>query len=147
MAAAGCVFAATLVMVLKFFARASGSESPPPKSAIEMRKILIYVFAIIGLISTLKFCYDLFNYQSDAAEFLNKCHEVKIGMTLQEAKKLMGDYSYYERKNRSEIWTCFDGDSVKVYYLTYPASFSASTGTEIYFNPSNQVVTKVICGE
>ncbi len=68
-------------------------------------------------------------------------------MTLREAKEIMGDYEYYERKNRSEIWTYFTNDSVKTYYLTYPAPFAASTGTEIYFNPGTQIVTRVVCGE
>lgn len=68
-------------------------------------------------------------------------------MTLEEAKKIMGDYDYYNRKFRSEIWTYYTKDPQKVYHLTYPTIFGASTGTEIYFDPNTQIVTKVICGE
>lgn len=112
-----------------------------------MKRILIYCLATIGLISVLKFGYDLIKYQNDASEYLKKCREVKIGITLQEAKKIMGDYAYYERKNRSEIWTYFSNDHVKTYYLTYPAPFTASTGIEIYFDPTTQIVTNIVCGE
>jgi hypothetical protein len=59
----------------------------------------------------------------------------------------MGDFDYSNRKNRSEIWTYFTNDSVKTYYLAYPAPFAASTDSEIYFDPVTQIVTRVVCGE
>ena len=68
-------------------------------------------------------------------------------MTLQEAKEVMGDYAYYERKNRSEIWTYYNNNKEKTYHLTYPTRFGASTGTDIYFDPDTQIVTEVVCGE
>ncbi|MCP2045055.1 hypothetical protein [Pontibacter sp. HSC-36F09] len=112
-----------------------------------MKKKLIYIFAFIGLIATVKVIYDFIKEQSEASQYLSVCENVKVGMTLEEAKKVMGDYEYYRRRNRSEIWTSFNNSTEKTYYLTYPAVFLASTGTEIYFDPDTQLVTKVVCGE
>ena len=112
-----------------------------------MKKKLLYAFALVGLISVCKFIYDLVKYESDAVEYLHNCEEVKIGMTLKEAKKIMGDLQHWKIKNKSTIWTYINDRPEKTYYLTYPAVFAASTGTEIYFDPDTQIVTKVICGE
>ncbi|MBC6606378.1 hypothetical protein H8B13_06085 [Hymenobacter sp. BT188] len=75
------------------------------------------------------------------------CEKVKVGMTLEAAKKLMGDYNYYERANRSEIWTFYNNEKAKQYFLTYPAPFAASEGTWIHFDPETQLVIGVTCGE
>ena len=112
-----------------------------------MKIIFLYVFATIGLFSSIKLVYDLWKRQSDASQYLKNCEKVKLGMTLKEAKEIMGDYEYYKRKNKSQIWTYFNQDTVKIYYLTYPTVFAASTGTEIYFDPETQLVTSVVCGE
>ena len=112
-----------------------------------MKKLIIYSLAIIGAFSIGKVLYDITKRQMDASDYLKKCEEVKVGMTLEQAKKIMGDYDYTNRKFRSEIWTFFNNDSLKVYYLTYPTIFAASTGTEIYFDPNTQLVTKIVCGE
>jgi hypothetical protein len=91
--------------------------------------------------------FDLWEKQSDASQYLKNCEKVKVGMSLKEAKQIMGDFNYQERKNRSEIWTYFNNDTAKTYHLSYPTVLAASTGTEIYFDPKNQLVTNVICGE
>ncbi|MEJ8801369.1 hypothetical protein [Pontibacter sp. H249] len=112
-----------------------------------MKKKLLYIFAFIGFIATVKTIYDFLKEQNDASQYLSMCGSVKVGMTLEEAKKVMGDYEYYRMRNRSEIWTSFNNSKEKTYYLTYPSVFLASTGTEIYFDPETQLVTKVVCGE
>ncbi|MFT2011507.1 hypothetical protein ACMA1I_22745 [Pontibacter sp. 13R65] len=91
--------------------------------------------------------YDFLKAHNDASQYLSLCKNVEVGMTLEEAKKVMGDYESYRRRNRSEIWTSFNNSEEKTYYLTYPVVLFASTGTEIYFDLDTQVVTKVICGE
>ncbi len=68
-------------------------------------------------------------------------------MTLQDAKKIMGDYDYFNRANRSEVWTFFNNDTTKQYSLTYPSPALASEGTWIHFDPKTQIVTGVTCGE
>jgi hypothetical protein len=110
-------------------------------------KKLLYIFAVIGIIATIWVIYDFLKAQNDASKYLSRCDNVRVGMTLEEAKKVMGDYEYYRRRNRSEIWTSFNNSEEKTYYLTYPVVLLASTGTEIYFDPDTQLVTKVVCGE
>ncbi|GAB2456021.1 hypothetical protein GCM10011375_04030 [Hymenobacter qilianensis] len=112
-----------------------------------MKRYLTLLLAAIGAFTILKFFYDTYRLQKDATGYLASCEKVKVGMTLEEAKKIMGDYNYYERANRSEIWTFYNNEKTKQYFLTYPAPFAASEGTWIHFDPETQLVIGVTCGE
>src|SRR5215203_5632176 len=111
-----------------------------------LRKVLLYGFAFVGVLSMLLLAIDFFKQNSTAKTYLRNCENVKVGMSVEQAKSIMGDLDY-NHKYRSEIWTVFNQDTAKVYYLDYPSAFGASTGTEIYFEPNTQIVTKVICEE
>lgn len=111
-----------------------------------MKVWAIRVLALIGAWSVGKFAFDSVRYYSDAKVYSANCEKVKPGMTVAEAKKVMGDYHYYTRANRSEIWTFLNDDTTKTYYLQYPTPFMASDGTQIHFDPITQLVTGVTCG-
>ncbi len=91
--------------------------------------------------------YNLIKVEHYAADYLKNCESVREGMTLLEAQKIMGDIQVNEENCKSKVWTYQIGDTDRVYYLTYPTKFGASTGTEIYFDPNSLIVTKVVCGE
>ena len=118
-----------------------------------MKNLMINTLALIGFVSTGKIAFDVVKRQKDAKQYLANCEHVRPGMALDEAKKVMGDYDYYLRVNRSEIWTYPVPCSNDVlpekfgYYLTYPVVFSASSGTEIHFDPITQKVIGVVCDE
>ena len=117
-----------------------------------MKNLVINMLALIGLISIGKIAFDVVRQEKDAKQYLANCENVRPGMTLDEAKKVMGDY-YHLRANRSEIWTYPISGSNDVllrksgYYLTYPVVFGASSGTEIHFDPITQKVIGVVCDE
>ena len=108
---------------------------------------LIRVLAFIGAFTLGKILFDFLHYQKDAKQYLSNCSKVQPGMTLAEAKKIMGDYDYYERENRSEIWTFLNNDTTKTYFLNYPTVALASEQTAILFDPVTQIVTGVACGD
>ena len=112
-----------------------------------MRNWAVRILAVIGLLCVLKWGFDAVQLQTDADAYLSNCEKVHLGMSLEEAKKIMGDYEYYKRANRSEIWTFLNSDTTKVYYLNYPTPFMASEQTAIYFDPVTQIVVGVTCGE
>ena len=112
-----------------------------------MKKILLFVLTIVGILSILNFGFDFIKCELKASQYSKKCQEVQVGISLQKAKQIMGDYIPNRKECRSEIWTYYNNEPKKIYYLTYPTKFGSSTGTEIYFDPNTQIVTKVICGE
>ena len=112
-----------------------------------MTKWLLRIFSLIGGTAVGYYIFDVVRLQNDANTYLSNCKQVQIGMSLAEAKRIMGDYDYYSRTNRSEIWTLLNDDTVKVYFLSYPAPFAASEQTSIFFDPATQLVTGVACGE
>ena len=116
-----------------------------------MKNLVINMLASIGLVSIGKIAFDVVRQEKDAKQYLANCENVRPGMTLDEAKKVMGDYDYHLRANRSEIWAYPISGSNDVlprktgYYLTYPVVFGASSGTEIHFDPITQKVINVGC--
>ena len=122
-------------------------------SFVAMKNLVINMLALIGFISVGKIAFDVVRREKDAKQYLANCENIRLGMTLDEAKKVMGDYDYYLRANRSEIWTYPISGSNDVllrksgYYLTYPVVFGASSGTEIHFDPITQKVIGVVCDE
>ena len=67
-----------------------------------MKNLVINMLALIGFISIGKIAFDVVKRQYDAKQYLANCENVLTGMTLDEAKKVMGDYDYHLRANRSE---------------------------------------------
>ena len=110
-----------------------------------IKNLALWVFAIIGMINTILFFVNQYNSSKEAKEYAQNCEKVKVGMSVEEAKKIMGDYDYYEKTTRSEIWPeDLRLESPRKFYLNYPAS---STPHRIYFDPNTMIVTKVFCGE
>lgn len=106
------------------------------------------VLAFIGFISSCIYIYRFCTAQLEIKAYSKNCDKVEIGMSVQRAKEIMGDYKWYTKQVRSEIWIEeIKTDSSVRFYLSYPATFGSSDWPMIYFNPKTMVVTEVRCGE
>ena len=111
----------------------------------KLKKISLIVFASIGIIYLVLATYNFLTSQKEAKIYRKNCDLIKVGMSVQDAKRIMGDY---DRITRSEIWIEHQNiDSLRSFYLSYPTFFIGSTWPMVYFNPNTMLVTKVICGE
>ena len=110
------------------------------------KKIIIYGFAFIGILSVLLLVIDFAKQNNAAKRYLRNCKNVRPGMNLRDVKLIMEDFEVSDRY-KGTIWENFDKDSAKTYILSYPTTFGASTGTEIYFDPTTNRVTQTVCGE
>ncbi|MFM7853767.1 MAG: hypothetical protein ACKO96_18050 [Flammeovirgaceae bacterium] len=115
---------------------------------MEKRKnILLITFASIGIICLAFNAYNFFTSQKEARIYRKNCDLIKVGMSLQDAKKIMGDYDWFKKSTRSEIWIEHQNiDSLRSFYLSYPTFFIGATWPKVYFDPNTMKVTKVICG-
>ena len=112
------------------------------------KNVTILIFALIGILSTIVYAYRFFKSQSEAKDYEKNCVLVKIGMPVSEAKKIMGDYHQFDKTTQSEIWIeDIKVDSVRQFYLNYPARFGGSEWPMIYFDPNTMLVTKISCSE
>ena len=50
-----------------------------------IKKITLYIFAIIGLLSIVKFSYDFVIYEKEANSYWNICNTIDLGITIDEA--------------------------------------------------------------
>lgn len=119
-----------------------GMKKIPPflrKTLFTILVIVIYSLAVV--------IYEWVKYERDAHTYLQNCKDVPVGISIQEAKEIMGDRIYYKRQNRSEIWLSnpYKKRDNPKYYLIYPTGFGASQSIRIYFDPTSQLVTKVVC--
>jgi hypothetical protein len=111
-------------------------------------KYLLWFFALIGTVASVGLMYDFFRRQSEAKLYARNCLDIQTGMSVSEAKKIMGDYDRFKKSSYSEIWIeHVEQDSIRQYYLSYPTVFGGSASPMIYFDPVTMKITKVICGE
>ena len=111
-------------------------------------KFILWFFAFIGVLSSIGSVYDFFRRQSVATAYGENCLNIRTGMSLLEAKKIMGDDRWFEKSSRSEVWIeNIEMDSMRRYYLSYPAVVAASEWPMIYFDPVTMKVTKVVCSK
>lgn len=110
-----------------------------------IRKVFLYAFAFIGIFSTLLFFIDYSKHNKASKRFTINCAEIKEGMSLKQAKLIMGDDN--ANKYGSEIWLISGNGSAPEFYLSYPAKPGGSYGPQIYFDPKTLIVNKVICGK
>src|SRR5688500_3418494 len=59
-----------------------------------VKNTIFYTLAIIGILSIFNLIFNLWKKQLDASEYLKNCEKVSTGMTLKEAKEIMGDDEY-----------------------------------------------------
>lgn len=115
-----------------------------------MKKTILYLFAIIGTVCVISKITSFILYENLTSEYWENGKKVKVGMTLEEARKVIGDlkYQYWTQDNKSgEIIISEKPDGTKQYVLEYGMVFAGSDTMKIYFDPNTLIVTKVFYGE
>lgn len=81
--------------------------------------------------------------------YYNNCEKVKVGMTLKEAREIIGDlkYQYWSADEISAEIIVYERNNELTYSLNYPMYFGGSDNIQIKFNPNTLIVTNVFCGE
>jgi hypothetical protein len=75
----------------------------------------------------------LVNKDNRAVQYISKCKRVEPGMTLEQAKRIMGGHEGdYQMRNKGQI--------------EYIHPLFAQEGTFIVFNSDTNIVTEVVCG-
>jgi len=114
-----------------------------------MKKLLLYFFAIIGIISLTIKIIGFYQTEKLTRQYWNNCEKVEIGMTLEQAREIIGDlkYQYWtqDKKSAEIIVSEFKGE-IK-YSLEYDMVFAGSDNMRIYFDPITLRVTDKFCGE
>ena len=114
-----------------------------------MKKVFLYIFAIIGIISLISEIVGLYRTEKMTREYWKNCEKVEIGMTLEEARGIIGDlkYQYWTQDDKSGeiIITEYKGELS--YKLEYPMIFAGSDNMRLEFDPKTLRVTDKFCGE
>jgi hypothetical protein len=117
--------------------------------AHNMKKTLLYILAFIGVISVVSKIVGLYNTEKLTRQYWDNCSKVKVGMTLNEARQIIGDlkYQYWAQDQKSaEIIVQQNKNGVE-YTLEYNMIFAGSDNMRLYFDPVTLRVTKIFCGE
>jgi len=114
-----------------------------------MKKNLLYFFAIIGILSVIIKITGVYRTEKLTRQYWENCEKVEIGMTLEQAREIIGDlkYQYWtqDRKSAEIIVSEYKGE-VK-YTLEYDMVFAGSDNMRLYFDPITLLVTDKFCGE
>ena len=100
----------------------------------------------MGIISTVVICYKMFIYVSETRSYNENCRKVKIGMTVSEARKEMGDSTATAKTHAGIIVVRDRKNNLIDWYLEYPGEIGADEWTKIYFDPLTMKVTRISCG-
>lgn len=114
-----------------------------------MKKKLLYFFAFIGVVSLVAKIVGFYQSENITSQYWKNCEKVKIGMTLIEARQVIGDlkYQYWTQDSKSvEILVQQSKKGIE-YTLEYDMVFAGSDNMRIHFDPNTLQVTKVFCGE
>ncbi|MDV6168652.1 hypothetical protein R1T16_09470 [Flavobacterium sp. DG1-102-2] len=108
------------------------------------------LFAIVGVTLLAANIYSFFRHQSITSQYWENCKKVKPGMTLEQARTIIGDIGYQNstQDDRSgEIIINKQSDGTVEYRLEYDMVFAGSDSPKIYFDPKTLSVIKVQEGE
>lgn len=113
-----------------------------------MKKI-VFVFAIIGVLYTINNTYNYTKEYQTVRKYYNNCEKIKIGMTLQKARKLIGDerLQYNNKCNiRGDIIVSIDSKDSIIFSLVFPYyKMVQSESMRFDFDPNTLKVTKIYC--
>ena len=82
-------------------------------------------------------------------EYWKNCEKVEIGMTLKEAREIIGDlkYQYWTQHENSGGIMVSEYKGELKYTLEYPMVFAGSDNMRLEFDPNTLRVTDIFCGE
>ena len=106
---------------------------------------VLKILALIGVIFLLVITFRFVRRKHEVSTYDSNCHHVKVGMTVDEAKEIMGDNRPWEKQTSSRIHIYRHDDPTLRYCLSYPGWIGSSDWTQIYFDPTTMLVTKIHC--
>jgi hypothetical protein len=114
-----------------------------------MKRILLYILAIIGVISLVSKVIGFYQNEKLTRQYWDNCDKVKVGMTLNEARQIIGDlkYQYWVQDEESAEIIVQQGKNGVEFTLEYSMIFAGSDNMRLYFDPITLRVTKIFCGE
>lgn len=108
---------------------------------------------ILAFLGILLLIFEVYNYiQSEriTEKYWDNIAKVNVGMTLEEARKIIGDSKYEsltQDDKSGEITLSKDNKGNITYAVEYDMVFGASDNPKIYFDPNTLIVTEISKGE
>lgn len=129
-----------------------GKIMQPQHSATitKIKKQLIKTFFSIGMLLIVMKVFSFYEHETITSQYWENCKKVKPGMTLEQARTIIGDINYQHRTQddmSGEIISHQKSNGTVEYSLEYDMVFAGSDNPKIYFDPYTLLVTKVFLGE
>lgn len=108
------------------------------------------ILAFLGILLLIFEAYGYIQNERITGKYWQNIEKVKVGMTLEEARKIIGDSKYesWTQDNKSgEIIVSKDTNGKISYAIEYDMVFGASDNPKIYFDPNTLIVTEISKGE
>lgn len=115
-----------------------------------MKNKILNFFAIIGMALIILKIVGFFQHEATTRKYWANCRNVKVGMTLGQAREIIGDkeYQHWTKSYKSgSIVVNPQYDESRRFYLEYEMIFAGSDTPKIYFDPTTLLVTEVFLGE
>lgn len=106
--------------------------------------MLLFFFAFIGVVASVFFIREMYLVSRYEELYINNCENVRVGMTVEEAKVAMGGTNYRGNEKGYSYWTTFLKDKPTEFLLSYPTS-GASYVVSVKYDPITGLVTEVEC--
>ncbi len=115
------------------------------RKALESTGILLpFFFAFIGVLATFYVCREFYLDAEYSTRYIKNCQRVQVGMTLEEAKVVMGGRNYRDKEKSFSFDTSFGKGIPTRFTLNYPTS-GDSYHALIHYDPVTGLVTEVEC--
>ncbi len=115
------------------------------KNAVEKTFIVMLLFfASIGVGASIIAIREFYFESKYSQLYINNCPKVEVGMTLEEAKVIMGGKNYMKNEKSYIYWTSFEKGKPRSFTIDYPTS-SSSYHTVIHYDSKTGLVTEVEC--
>ncbi len=108
------------------------------------------ILASLGILLLIFEAYNFIQKERINEKYWRNISKVKVGMTLEEARKIIGDYKYesWTQDNKSgEIIVSRDTNGKLTYAVEYDMVFGGSDNPKIFFDPNTLIVTEILNGE
>lgn len=111
-------------------------------------KIIVICCALIGVSLSAALILDYRNNQNMARKYLENCHQIKIGMSLNEARIILGEFDddyFFIYKKQPEFEVVFADLLSRQYFLSYPY-LEDEGNVVLQFDPLTYTIVNARCG-
>ena len=111
-------------------------------------KIIVICFAVIGFFLSAALILDYRNNQNLARKYLENCHKIKPGMSLNLARAILSDFEddyFFIYKKQPEFYILLKDSSTTEYFLSYPY-LEYEGNVVLKFDPLTDTIVVARCG-